>query len=111
MTLKTILALLARFTVAQAITVYGQNGVVTASGPPSGTASVSTSATSAAFTPAAFNTIVLQPPAIPTGVPMQFQVPLENTASDVNGLSIAQSGAFFGFSIEMSVINQVSKCF
>lgn len=107
MATKTLLVLLASLAVVHAeVTVYGVNGVVQASA--SGTASAS--ASSAAYTPAAFNTVVLNAPAIPSPAPAtQFTVQLDNAASNVPGLSIAQSGAFFGFSIEMSVVTQVSE--
>lgn len=107
---KSLLILLALLGVAQAVTVYDPNGVVqqSTSGTPSGTASAS--ATSAAYTPAAFNNIVLTAPAVPSPAPpTQFTVQLDNSASNVPGLSIAQSGAFFGFSIEMSIVTQVSE--
>lgn len=41
---------------------------------------------------------------------MQFGVQLESKAENVMGLSIPLSGAFYGFSIEMSIVNQVSEC-
>ena len=110
MTDKSLLLLLAFLGFVQAITVYGPNGVVkpSSSGTPSGTASAS--ATSAAYTPAAFNNIVLTAPPVPSPAPpTQFTVQLDNTASNVPGLSIPQNGAFFGFSVEMSIVTQVSE--
>ncbi len=108
---KSLLTLLTLLGVAYAgITVYDPNGVVqqSTSGTPSGTASAS--ATSAAYTPAAFNNILLTAPAVPSPAPQTpFTVQLDNSASNVPGLSIAQSGAFFGFSVEMSIVTQVSE--
>jgi hypothetical protein len=57
---------------------------------------------------AAYNPTVLTPPPIPNPpVPHQFNIQVQN--GGVPGLSIKQHGGFFGFSIEMSVINQVCE--
>ncbi|EPQ55987.1 glycoside hydrolase family 79 protein [Gloeophyllum trabeum ATCC 11539] len=56
---------------------------------------------------AAYDPTVLQAPAVPSDVPTNFQIQLQTNAANVNGLSIPQSGAFWGFSIEMSVVTQV----
>ncbi|CAL1698450.1 unnamed protein product [Somion occarium] len=87
------------------VTVYGLTGAIA----PTDTASASTSAASPAYTgQAAFNTIVLTAPALPNPAPAtQFGLQLQNSAQNVVGLSIQQSGAFYGFSIEMSVVTQV----
>ena len=118
MILKTLLALSALFNISavNALTVYGLGGASLQSVSTSAPASASGSATSglsaapAGYTPPAFKTVVLNPPPVPSPLPpMQFSVQLESSATDVSGLSIPQSGAFFGFSIEMSIINQVSE--
>lgn len=71
-------------------------------------------AAAAGFTgAAAYNTTQLNAPPVPNpAIPVQFPVQLTSTGGIV-GLSIRQSGAFFGFSIEMSVSNQVceSSCY
>ena len=59
---------------------------------------------SAAYNP---NTLNAPAPPGPAGLPTQFALQLSNIVPP--GASIAQSGSFFGFSIEMSVVNQVSK--
>ncbi|KAF9003830.1 hypothetical protein BDZ89DRAFT_967337 [Hymenopellis radicata] len=54
---------------------------------------------------AAYNPTVLNPPPIPDPLPpMAFGIQLQKGGTP--GVSIAQTGAFFGFSIEMSVVNQ-----
>ncbi|PPQ83810.1 hypothetical protein CVT25_001025 [Psilocybe cyanescens] len=87
--------------VSASVTVWyqeGQKALATATG----------SAEAASYTgSAAYNPVVLQAPpppgasALPTafGLALQPNVPL--------GASIIQTGGFFGFSIEMSVVNQV----
>ncbi|THV02731.1 hypothetical protein K435DRAFT_748884 [Dendrothele bispora CBS 962.96] len=55
---------------------------------------------------AAYNPTVLQPPDLPNPMPsLQFGIQLVNGGTP--GTSIPQPGAFMGFSIEMSVANQV----
>jgi len=58
---------------------------------------------------AAYDETLLEPPPIPTALNRTFALNLVGNAKDVVGLSIPHgSGAsFFGFSIEMSVVNQV----
>ena len=70
-----------------------------------------TQAASANYTgKAAYDPLILQAPAVPNPLPpMQFSLQLNNAPSGVQGLSIPQSGAFMGFSIEFSVINQVRE--
>ncbi|EIW83853.1 glycoside hydrolase family 79 protein [Coniophora puteana RWD-64-598 SS2] len=58
---------------------------------------------------AAYDPAVLQAPPVPTGLPTQFNIQLAAQSSAVNGLSIPQSGAFMGFSIEFSVISYVCE--
>ncbi|KAF8644981.1 hypothetical protein AX16_008155 [Volvariella volvacea WC 439] len=83
------------------ITVYyppGQNPFLTTT--------TTTTAAAADYTgAAAYNPTVLIPPPPPDGLVTQFDIPLTN--GDVPGLGIQQSGSFMGFSIEMSVVNQV----
>ncbi|KAF9077358.1 hypothetical protein BDP27DRAFT_1413776 [Rhodocollybia butyracea] len=84
-----------------AVTVYyapGQN--------PLSTPTATSSASAASYTDAAaYNPITLPVPALPDPMP-----PLSlsfNLQANAPGRSITQSGAFMGFSIEMSVANQV----
>ena len=103
-----LLTLVTALAGAQAVTVYGQGGQQ-----PIGTSTGTSTATSAipSSTLAAYDTLVLNPPPLPDPLPPnQFGVQLAADAVNVNGLSIPQSGAFFGFSVEMSVVTQVSKC-
>ncbi|KAF7321151.1 Glyco-hydro-79C domain-containing protein [Mycena chlorophos] len=53
----------------------------------------------------AYNPTTLNPPPVPTGVPTSFNVDLEEGVPA--GASIEQTGDFLGFSVEMSVSNQV----
>ena len=58
----------------------------------------------------AYNPTMLIPPALPNPLPpTQFNLNLQPAANAVGGLSIMQSGAFFGLSIETSVITQVCE--
>jgi hypothetical protein len=60
---------------------------------------------------AAYDPTVLVAPPIPNPAPPKtffLQLPSSNTSQ--GGLSILQKGSFYGFSIEMSVVNQVRKC-
>ncbi|KLO13587.1 hypothetical protein SCHPADRAFT_940250 [Schizopora paradoxa] len=68
--------------------------------------SQTTSASDASFTGlAAYDPTVLTPPPVPNPAPpTNFDIRLTN---GISGLSIPQSGNFLGFSIEMSVVNQV----
>ncbi|KAF5339473.1 hypothetical protein D9758_015323 [Tetrapyrgos nigripes] len=55
---------------------------------------------------AAYDTTVLNPPGLPNPMPaLQFGIQLTNRG--MIGMSIPQAGSFMGFSIEMSVANQV----
>lgn len=61
---------------------------------------------------AAYDETILNPPELPNPRPaVAYTLELQRDAGAVNGLSIPlKSGhAFFGFSIEMSVINQVCE--
>ncbi|EAU81861.2 hypothetical protein CC1G_06072 [Coprinopsis cinerea okayama7 len=66
-----------------------------------------TSGAAATYTgAAAYNPTVLEPPPPPNPpITKRFALQLRNGGTP--GVSIQQSGAFFGFSIEMSVVNQV----
>ena len=58
--------------------------------------------------PSAFNTIVLNAPPVPQPPPpTKFGISLQSNAAGVLGLSIPHPGSFYGFSIEMSVANQI----
>ncbi|KAG6848314.1 hypothetical protein H0H93_001259, partial [Arthromyces matolae] len=54
---------------------------------------------------AAYNPTVLNPPAVPSALPTQFVIQLQNGGTP--NLSLAQNGSLIGFSIEMSVVNQI----
>ncbi|OCH92578.1 glycoside hydrolase family 79 protein [Obba rivulosa] len=110
-------ALLAR-AARGAVTVYGVQGalgVVTASGTPAYTSD--TAAGTAVFDPAtfagpaAFNPVILAPPPPPPPGALSTDVLLQlpSSASDAQGfaLSAPLAGPFLGFSIEMSIVNQV----
>lgn len=72
--------------------------------------STTTTAAAADYTgAAAYDPTVLNPPPPPNPpIPTQFAIQLQNGGTP--GVSIAQHGAFFGFSIEMSVVDQVCEC-
>ncbi|PFH50111.1 glycoside hydrolase family 79 protein [Amanita thiersii Skay4041] len=87
-----------------AVTVYYQNGQT-----PLGSAT--TTAASASYTgAAAYDPTVLTPPQRPPDFPLQYTIQIQNGVVP-EGLSIPQLGSFFGFSIEMSVIDQVCTKF
>ena len=104
--LLTVLSLLAA---VQCVTVYGPTGRIGLT--TSTTSSATSTAPGAAYTgdgAAAYNQVVLQPPPVPQPAPpTQFGIQLQGSAQYVTGLSIPQSGAFYGFSIEMSVVDQI----
>lgn len=105
------------------VTVYGQQGVLATSQIGQTTYSTDTTfptAVNNAFPAnytdaAAYNPVVLAPPALPTPLPpSQFNVQLAAAADNlfdvpgqVNALSIEHVSDFLGFSIEMSVVDQV----
>ncbi|TFK33319.1 hypothetical protein BDQ12DRAFT_441495 [Crucibulum laeve] len=87
------------------VTVYGQI-------PLAQTATAASSvdpAAPAVTTLAAYNDTVLNPPPVPSPMPSTaYTIEMPRDAAAVPGLSIPHVGAaFWGFSIEMSVINQV----
>jgi len=87
------------FGLAEGVTVYylqGQNPFQT------------TTAAAANYTgSAAYNPTILTPPPVPSDLVTKFPIQLINGGTP--GVSIPQTGQFFGFSIEMSVINQVRE--
>ncbi|KAJ7227744.1 glycoside hydrolase family 79 protein [Mycena haematopus] len=79
------------------VTVYGQNNQAAFSTAPAG----------AAYTGvAAYNPGTLVPPPVPTPAVLTT-IPINLQNSGTPNLSIKQKGSFFGFSIEMSVSNQI----
>ncbi|KAI0354195.1 glycoside hydrolase family 79 protein [Trametes cingulata] len=100
MALPTLLCtLLVVLSGVRAVTVYGQVPIAT-------TTSYAPGATYTGL--AAYDPRILDPPPLPNPLPAnQFGIQLSASASNVQGLSIPVSGAFFGFSVEMSVVNQV----
>jgi hypothetical protein len=59
---------------------------------------------------AAYDPTVLTAPPVPSPAPATtFFIQLNSAPSAVQGLSIPLSGAFMGFSVEFSVVNQVSE--
>ncbi|KAI0633084.1 glycoside hydrolase family 79 protein [Trametes polyzona] len=96
--LCTLLAALG--SVQAAVTVHGQAGPV---------GSATSTASDSSYTGlAAYDTRILDPPPLPDPRPAtQFGIQLAASANDVQGLSIPLSGAFWGFSVEMSVVTQV----
>lgn len=99
--------------VSAAVTVYGTQGVLAPDLPSGsgGTASATFSVAPSMYTNApAFNDVVLTPPPIPVPPPpTQFSQLLASNAQNVPGLSIQHTGDFLGFSIEMSVGDQISE--
>jgi hypothetical protein len=84
------------------VTVYGQT--------PLGKTWSATGAGPTPTTFAAYNDTELIPPPLPTNVVREFKVELQRDAMSVPNLSIQHKiASFFGFSIEMSVINQVRE--
>jgi hypothetical protein len=84
------------------VTVYNQI--------PLGQIRTQTASAAATTTLAAYSDMELVPPPLPTPLNTQFQVNLQRDAGNVPGLSIPhKTASFFGFSIEMSVINQVCE--
>ena len=86
-----------------AVTVYGQT--------PLGMTQTSSAVGDAGPTPTspAYDKTVLIPPEPPQPPTTGFGLELQPQAASVPNLSIQQSGAFLGFSIEMSVVNQVRE--
>lgn len=93
-----------------AVTLYNPTG----QGPMNGgteTASGSATVTAAAANytgSAAYDPTVLKPPALPNPLP-NMTFPIQLYSDGMDGLSIPIPGSFYGFSIEMSVTNQVCE--
>ncbi|KAH6912214.1 hypothetical protein BKA70DRAFT_1384741 [Coprinopsis sp. MPI-PUGE-AT-0042] len=84
------------------VTVYGQIPL----GQTASTATFQTTTIRAAYNTTRLN--VPEPPEVSEGISNEFVVQLAREAGAVPGISIPHEGAsFYGFSIEMSVINQV----
>lgn len=108
-----LLAALAPHACRAGVTVYGLNGAAQQTlGAPAASSSTSTSSAAGAGYTAlpAYNSVRLQAPPVPVPPPpTQFALGVQAAAQGVPGLSIPLQGGFFGFSIEMSVVNQVSE--
>ncbi|VDC03068.1 unnamed protein product [Peniophora sp. CBMAI 1063] len=92
--------------VSAQVTVYKPLQQVIFNGVSSAASSTVTAAAASYTGAAAYNTTQLQPPAVPNpAINTTIDVALTSGALPV--MSLAQSGAFFGFSIEMSVVNQM----
>ncbi len=78
---------------------------------PLGQTATAVEAGAAQTTLPAYDTTVLTPPAIPVPPPpTAYTLTVQRDAAAVPGLSIPHvGGGFFGFSVEMSVINQVRE--
>lgn len=106
-------------TVHAEVTIYGLFGQTTAAPVQSdGASATAAPTTSWVTTPgapqftglAAYNPVYLAPPAIPNPAPPnQFAIGVPTDGNLLGGLSIKLTGQFFGFSIEMSVANQLSE--
>jgi len=85
------------------ITVYYQAGQTPL-------AQTTTTATGTAYTGLpAYDPTTLQAPAPPGPSVVPTEYALQLNASAPSGVGIAQNGSFMGFSIEMSVVNQVCE--
>ena len=101
------------------VTIYGLFGSTTAAPIQSAGASTATAPTTTFVTTAgppsytglaAYNPIYYEPPAIPSPAPAnQFAIGVPSDQNLLSGISIPLPGTFFGFSIEMSVANQLSE--
>ena len=100
------------FQLSDAVTVYNQAGPMNPSAT-SGSSGAQATLGNVGWVSAlnAYNNVRLQPPALPSPMPSTtFALALPNQAEHMSGLSIPQRGDFYGFSIEMSVVEQVSEC-
>jgi predicted carbohydrate-binding protein with CBM5 and CBM33 domain len=86
------------------VTVYYQQGQTPLSA--GGTSTATITGAAANYTAAAYNPTTLNAPPVPSPFNGQFTVQVQNGGAPV-GVSIPQDGSFLGFSIEMSVVNQV----
>lgn len=101
-----VLLTLCLLTSANAVTVYGQI--------PLGQTRTAAANPYATGPPVknipAYDETILNPPELPAErAPTQFTLSLQAVNGTVPGLSIPQSGTFYGFSIEMSVITQLRE--
>ena len=94
-----LLSLFQQLIVVSAVTVYYQPGQAPLS-TATGTAAGANYTGAAAYDPR-----VLTPPPVPSPLNTQFTIQLQNGGTP--NVSIPQPGSFVGFSIEMSVVNQV----
>lgn len=89
------------------VTVYYQQGQTPIN--VGGTATATATGSAANYTgAAAYNPTVLNAPPVPSPFNPQFALQLQ-TGGTPAGASIPQEGSFLGFSIEMSVVNQVGE--
>ncbi|KAI0750899.1 glycoside hydrolase family 79 protein [Daedaleopsis nitida] len=113
-----LLVLSSLLDIARGVTVYGLTGQTTIDPLATGTTTTSSTAATTSFVTtsgppqytglAAYNPIYMIPPAIPDPAPAnQFSVQVPSDVQHLNGVSIQIPGSFFGFSIEMSVANQL----
>ena len=86
------------------VTVYYEPGAQATLGTGTGTGAAANYTGAAAYNP---TTLIPPPPPGAQALPTQFAIQPPNAVP--NGASIPQNGSFFGFSIEMSVVNQVGK--
>lgn len=84
---------------ALAVTVYGQ-------APLGATQTVQPDASYTGLP--AYDTTTLTPPAI-SPIPGPYSLQLTNDVNAVGGVSIPVNGTFYGFSIEVSVVNQIRE--
>ncbi|KAF8900144.1 glycoside hydrolase family 79 protein [Gymnopilus junonius] len=98
--ISALLVLFSLLPTSNAVTVYYQAGTQAAM-------AAAASPTGNYTGPAAYSPVTLAAPAPPgpTAFPTQFSLQLTNAVPQ--NASVAQNGSFFGFSIEMSVVNQV----
>ncbi|KAI1796295.1 glycoside hydrolase family 79 protein [Ganoderma leucocontextum] len=100
------------------VTIYGLTGQTTLAPVVSGSVSSASGPSTTSFVTApgppqytglaAYNPVYMVPPPIPSPAPAnQFTIEVPSDATLMNGLSVPQQGNFFGFSIEMSVANQL----
>ncbi|KAI0742961.1 hypothetical protein C8Q80DRAFT_1123075 [Daedaleopsis nitida] len=98
------------FDVAASVTVYGQQGMTIPSGVASTAAATETTTTSDWISDlAAYNNVSLTAPTLPNPMPnTAFTIQVMSNAQNAQpAVSVQQSANFFGFSIEMSVVEQV----
>jgi hypothetical protein len=98
-------------TAAKAVTVYGQIpiGQVTATGFQTQSTAAPATGGNSSVNGAAYDNTILNPPQLPGDVQLQFTVNVQQQNTSVQGISIMQHGSFFGFSVETSVVTQLSE--